>query len=66
VGSRERPPPLIATLRATTSWTYRLSKRIKLSAGRYRVSAYGKNTPGVFGNSAPRRARIVTFRLSQH
>ena len=63
--SCNRPPPLIATLRATGSWTYRLSTRIKLPAGRYRVSAYGKDTPGLFGNSAPRRARIVTFRLSQ-
>jgi hypothetical protein len=63
--SCNRPPPLIATLRPTGSWTYRLSKRIKLPAGRYRVSAYGKDTPGLFGNSAPRRARIVTFRLSQ-
>jgi hypothetical protein len=63
--SCNRPPPLIATLRATDSWTYRLSTRIKLPAGRYRVSAYGKDTPGMFGNSAPQRARIITFRLSQ-
>lgn len=63
--SCNRPPPLIATLNPTGSWTYRLSKRIKLPPGRYRVSAYGKNTPGLFGNFAPRRARIVTFRLSQ-
>jgi hypothetical protein len=59
-----RPPSLVATLRAPRSWTYRVPRRIDLKPGRYRVTVYGKDKPGAFGNSAPRRKRVITFRLS--
>ena len=61
----DRPPPLTAKPRAGGSWTYRVPRRIKLPAGRYRVSAFGKNNAGTFGNAAPRRSRVIAFRLSQ-
>ena len=61
----DRPPPLTAKLRAGGSWTYRVPRRIKLPAGRYRVSAFGKNNAGTFGNAAPRRSRVIAFRLSK-
>jgi len=60
-----RPPSLAATLRASGSWTYRVPRRIDLKAGRYRVTAYGKDKPGAFGNSAQRRKRVITFGLSR-
>jgi hypothetical protein len=63
-GSCARPRPLVATLRAGGSWTYRVRRGIVLPAGRYRVTAYGKDKPGAFGNSAPQRRRAITFRLS--
>jgi hypothetical protein len=60
-----RPPSLAATLRASGSWTYRVPSRVDLTPGRYRITAYGKDTPGAFGNSAPRRKRVITFGLSR-
>ena len=36
---------------------------IKLVKGRYRVSAYGTDNGGAFGNSAPPKRRIVQFTL---
>jgi hypothetical protein len=64
-GSCARPPTLVATLRTRGSWTYHVPRRLDLKPGRYRVTAYGKDRPGAFGNSAPRRKRVITFRLSQ-
>jgi hypothetical protein len=64
--SCDTPPSLIATLGAKGAWTYRVSRHVTLAAGRYRVTTYGKSRAGAFGNSAPLRARVVTFRVSQH
>ena len=41
-----------------------LARRIKLPAGRYRISAFGKDNEGASGDSAPRRSRDITFRMS--
>jgi hypothetical protein len=62
-GSCDRPPLLRATLRAHTAWTYRLPAG--LPAGRYRVTTYGSDETGLYGNSAPLRERSLTFRLSE-
>jgi len=45
------------------TWSYSVAGKIKLSRGRYRVSAYGTNSAGAFGNSASAKRRIVRFRL---
>ena len=63
-GRCDRPSPLIARLSAGGSWRYRVARRIKLPAGRYRVSAVGQDDEGAFGNAAPQRSRVITFRLS--
>jgi hypothetical protein len=57
------PPSLLARLRPGGSWTYRVPTRIALSAGRYRVTAYGTDETGISGNSARASARNVTFRV---
>jgi hypothetical protein len=63
-GDCARPPTLIARMRTTASWAYRVDRRISLTPGRYRVTAYGEDRTGAFGNSAPRRERVITFALS--
>ena len=60
-GSCGEPPSLSATLRSSGFWSYRLPARIVLPNGRYRVSAYGTDETGIYGNSAPYGARGVTF-----
>jgi hypothetical protein len=59
----DRAPLLIAKL-SGSSWTYRVPKRFKLAAGRYRVAAFAKTSQG-FVNTAPAAARKVTFTLSR-
>ena len=44
-------------------WTYTVASSIKLVKGRYRMSAYGTDKAGAFGNSAPPNRRIVQFTL---
>ena len=61
--SCNRAPLLIAKL-SGSSWTYRIPKRIKLAAGRYRVTALAKTAQG-FTNAAPLAQRRVTFTLSR-
>jgi hypothetical protein len=60
-GSCREPPSLSATLRSGGSWSYRVPARIVLPPGRYRVTAYGTDETGIYGNSAPAAARSVTF-----
>jgi hypothetical protein len=64
-GDCARPPTLIARMRTTASWAYRVPRRLNLTPGRYRVTAYGEDRTGAFGNSAPRRKRVITFGLSR-
>jgi hypothetical protein len=61
--SCEAPPSLLATLRSGDTWTYRVPARIALSRGRYRVTAYGTDETGIYGNSARASMRSVTFRV---
>jgi hypothetical protein len=61
--SCDQPPSLSATLRSSGSWRYRVPSRIVLVGGRYRVTAYGTDETGIYGNSARRSTRSVTFRL---
>jgi len=44
-------------------WAYNVARRIRLAAGTYRVSAYGTDRNGAFGNTAATRNRIVLFKL---
>ena len=51
-----------AKLNAGT-WRYTVASSIKLTKGSYRVSVYGVDSSGAFGNTAPTRSRIVRFTL---
>jgi hypothetical protein len=57
------PPTLFATVGSRGAWSYELPRAIPLPPGRYRISAYGADGTGLFGNLAPRVRRVVTFRL---
>jgi hypothetical protein len=59
-----RKPILIKARVRGGKWAYILAKKIVLSAGSYRVSAYGTDGTGAFGNSAPTRRRVVRFKLT--
>ncbi|MDX6718688.1 MAG: hypothetical protein QOJ63_942 [Solirubrobacteraceae bacterium] len=59
----DEPPSLLATLRSNGAWTYRVPARIALRSGRYRVTAYGTDETGIYGNSARASARSVRFRV---
>ncbi|MEA2151670.1 MAG: Glycine rich protein [Solirubrobacteraceae bacterium] len=61
--SCHEPPSLSATLRSGGSWRYRVPGRIALPGGRYRVTVYGADETGIYGNSARSSRRSVTFRL---
>ena len=56
-------PVLIRTGVRQGNWAYKIASRIKLRAGTYRLSAYGTDNAGAFGNSAPARDRVVRFTL---
>jgi hypothetical protein len=58
-----RTPILIKARMRGSKWAYILAKKIRLSAGSYRVSAYGTDGNGAFGNSAPKGRRVVRFKL---
>jgi hypothetical protein len=44
-------------------WAYIVGSKIRLGAGTYRVSAYGTDGAGSFGNSAGKARRVVRFTL---
>ena len=54
---------LINAKLAAGRWRYTVASKIKLRKGHYRVSAYGTDTSGGFGNAASRSKRIVRFSL---
>jgi hypothetical protein len=62
-----RKPVLIAAkLGAGDAWTYNVSPKVKQpSPGQYRVSVYGSDRSGAYGNSAPENDRVVRFRLTK-
>jgi hypothetical protein len=61
--SCDQPPSLSAMLRSSGSWRYRVPGAIVLPGARYRVTAYGTDETGIYGNSARSSTRAVTFRL---
>jgi hypothetical protein len=56
-------PVLIRVAVRSGKWAYNIPTKIRLGAGSYRVSAYGSDGAGAFGNSAPKRSRVVRFKL---
>jgi hypothetical protein len=62
--SCSKPKLLVAKLLKDGSWTFTPSSKTKrLSAGLYRVSVYGADGSGAFGNSAPSKDGVIRFRL---
>jgi hypothetical protein len=57
-------PILIKALVRDRKWAYIVPSRIALGAGTYRISAYGTDGAGSFGNSAPKARRVVRFKLT--
>jgi PKD repeat protein len=57
-------PVLIKARVRDNKWAYVVGRKIKLSAGTYRVSAYGTDGAGAFGNSAAKANRVVRFTLT--
>lgn len=45
------------------AWSYTVARSIELVKGAYRVSAYGTDNGGAFGNSVPTKRRVVRFTL---
>lgn len=64
VSRRCRKPILIRARLREGRWAYLVARRIRFRAGTYRVSAYGTDAAGAFGNSAPTRNRVVRFTLT--
>lgn len=60
----DRPILIRARLRASR-WAYLVARGIRLGAGRYRVSVYGSDRAGAFGNTAPTRDRVVRFAIGR-
>lgn len=56
-------PVLINAKLSAGRWSYTVASKIKLTKGNYRVSAYGTDTSGGFGNAAAAGKRIVRFSL---
>jgi hypothetical protein len=56
-------PVLIRVAVRSGRWAYNVPTRLRLGAGSYRVSAYGTDGTGAFGNSAPKRNRVVRITL---
>ena len=56
-------PVLINAKLTAGRWRYTVASKIKLRKGHYRVSAFGTDAGGGFGNAAPSRKRIVRFTL---
>ncbi|HUR83748.1 MAG TPA: PKD domain-containing protein [Solirubrobacteraceae bacterium] len=61
-----KPKLIVAKLLSDGSWTYTVSSKVKRpSAGLYRISAYGADGSGAFGNSAPSKDSVIRFRLAK-
>jgi hypothetical protein len=59
-----KPKLLVAKLAKDGSWSFVVSSKVKKpSAGLYRLSAYGADGSGAFGNSAPSKDGVIRFRL---
>jgi hypothetical protein len=59
-----KPKLIVAKLATDGSWSFGVSSKVRTpSAGLYRLSAYGADGSGAFGNSAPSRDRVIRFRL---
>ncbi len=56
-------PPLINAKLKPGTWNYTVASSIKLPKGGYRISAYGTDRGGAFGNAASAKRRIVRFTL---
>jgi hypothetical protein len=56
-------PVLINAKLNAGKWSYTVASKIKLTKGSYRVSAYGTDASGGFGNAASTSRRIVRFSL---
>jgi PKD domain-containing protein len=63
IRSCDRPVLIKARVR-DRKWAYIVPSKIALGAGSYRVSAYGTDGAGAFGNSAPKARRVVRFKLT--
>ena len=61
--SCSKPVLILAKLATDGSWTYNVKSTIKLSAGKYRVSAAGQDNAGATGNSAAAKDAIHRFTL---
>ena len=57
-------PILIKARVRDNKWAYIVGSKIRLGAGTYRVSAYGTDGVGSFGNSAGKARRVVRFTLT--
>jgi hypothetical protein len=58
-----KPTLIKVKLASNGTWAYGVASSIKLSKGGYRVIAYGLDKSGLFGNSAPKANRNVSFSL---
>ncbi len=56
-------PVLINVKLNAGKWSYTVARKIRLTKGSYRVSAYGTDGTGGFGNAASAKRRIVRFSL---
>ncbi len=61
-----KPKLIVAKLLNDGTWSYTVSSKVKRpSAGLYRVSVYGADGTGAFGNSAPAKDSVIRFRLAK-
>jgi hypothetical protein len=61
-----KPKLIVAKLAKDGAWSYSVSSKVKQpSPGLYRVSVYGADGSGAFGNSAPAKDSVVRFRLTK-
>jgi hypothetical protein len=56
-------PELINATIKSGRWTYTVKSTIKLIRGQFRISVYGVDKSGAFGNSAPTANRVLRFRF---
>lgn len=54
-------PELINAKLTPGGWTYTVKRTIKLLKGQFRISVYGVDKAGSFGNSAPTASRVLRF-----
>jgi hypothetical protein len=64
--SCSKPKLLVAKLAKDGAWSFTPStKTKKLTAGLYRVTVFGVDGSGAFGNSAPSKDAVIRFRLTK-